>query len=56
MTHYIVRWEIDLECDTPEEAAQEAAEIMRDLNSTATVFEVFNYPSMKKVATIDAEK
>lgn len=39
-THYEVKWEIDIDADSPEEAAQKALEIQRDPNSIATHFEV----------------
>jgi hypothetical protein len=42
MSHYLVRWEIDVYADTPEQAAQEALAIQRDAESTATVFEVLD--------------
>jgi hypothetical protein len=38
--HYIVTWVIDIEAETPEEAAEKALEIQRDPESTATVFDV----------------
>lgn len=40
MTNYLVRWEIDIEADSPVEAAREALRIQRDVGSEATVFEV----------------
>ena len=36
---YQVRWEIDIEADTPQEAAEEALHIQRDADSIATVFD-----------------
>lgn len=41
MPNYLVRWEIDIEADTPREAAVKALEIQRDTESIATVFHVF---------------
>lgn len=38
--NYRVRWEIDVEADSPELAAWEALHIQRDPNSIATVFTV----------------
>jgi hypothetical protein len=35
-----VKWEIDIDAATPQEAAQKALEIQRDPDSIATVFEV----------------
>jgi hypothetical protein len=37
---YMVRWSIDIEAGSPEEAAQKAREIQLDPRSHATVFEV----------------
>jgi len=43
MKTYTVRWEIDVDADSPEAAARQALEIQRDPESIATVFEVFGY-------------
>ncbi len=40
MTKYSVKWEIDLEADSPEMAAIEALRIQRDHGSIATFFQV----------------
>ena len=40
MTRYLVSWEIDIDADTPEDAAKQALEIHRDPESTAEVFKV----------------
>jgi ribosomal protein L3 len=40
MRDYIVKWEIELTASSPEEAAELAFEIQRDVFSTATVFDV----------------
>lgn len=40
MPNYIVKWEIDIEADTPREAAQMARKIQLRPDSTATVFDV----------------
>ena len=37
---YLVTWEIDVECESPEEAALEAWKLMRHPDSTANVFTV----------------
>jgi hypothetical protein len=42
MNNYRVIWEIDIEADSPEEAAYRALVIHRDPHSTATVFDVFD--------------
>lgn len=39
---YFIRWEIDIDADTPEAAAREALRIQRDPDSIATVFDVFD--------------
>jgi hypothetical protein len=43
MTTYVVEWYIDIEADSPEDAARQALAIQRDPNSTATVFSVFDH-------------
>lgn len=40
MPEYLVIWEIDIEADTPRDAALEALEIQRNIGSEATVFKV----------------
>ena len=40
MTAYLVKWEIDIDAESSEEAAQEALRIQRDPRSVATVFQV----------------
>jgi hypothetical protein len=40
MTQYRVMWEIDIEADTPEEAAREAQITHRDAFSEANCFDV----------------
>jgi hypothetical protein len=37
---YKVKWEIDLEANSPKEAAQQALDMLQDKGSTATVFKV----------------
>lgn len=41
MTHYQVRWEIDIEAESPESAALQAREIQLDPGSIATIFDIF---------------
>ncbi len=45
MTMHRVIWEIDLDADSPREAAEKALEIQRDVNSTATHFTVITMQS-----------
>lgn len=40
MNRYVVTWTIDIEADTPVEAARAALEIQRDPESTAMVFSI----------------
>lgn len=40
MPEYHVKWEIDLNAASPKEAALEALNVQRDLNSIAAVFTV----------------
>jgi len=42
MTSYRVSWEIDVEADSPREAAEKALEIQKRPDSTATVFRVLS--------------
>lgn len=45
MTDYTVKWEINIEADSPEEAAMMALEIQRDPESQATFFDAeVQYP------------
>jgi hypothetical protein len=40
MPEYLVRWEIDIEADSPQQAAAQALAIQRDRHAIATVFDV----------------
>jgi hypothetical protein len=42
MREYLVEWRIDIEADSPEEAAAQALVCQRDTESTAVVFDVFD--------------
>lgn len=44
MPDYTVKWEIDLEADTPREAAERALEYILDVQGMVRVFEVTHYP------------
>lgn len=54
MASYRVVWEIDVDADTPEDAALLAAEIMADPGSCGPVFEV-RAESESEGVTIDTE-
>ena len=54
MTPFLVKWEIEIEAETPQEAAQKALEIQRDPESIANVFQV-THPSGWG-CTIDLDK
>ena len=47
MPKYSVRWEIDVEADTPEAAARQALTIHRDPHSIATVFDVVELVALR---------
>ena len=47
MSDYRIVWEIDIEADSPEEAAREALLIQRDQGSDATCFTVTDKESEK---------
>ena len=45
MKSYEVIWKIDIDADTPADAARQALEIQRDPNSLATQFDVIDQTS-----------
>ena len=55
MTWYLVRWEIDLLADSPEEAARQAREVQLDTGSTATCFDIVD-TGERKSFFIDLEQ
>ena len=55
MPEFVVRWEINIDAKTPEEAAREALTIMLDPESTATVFDVYR-PSLGQITMVDLAK
>lgn len=55
MTEYRVKWEIDIDADSSEEAAKEALKIQRDSNSWVTVFEVISKNDIYKIDLLDDE-
>lgn len=51
---YRVMWEIDIDADTPQEAAEQALAIQRNPESIATVFSVAEWNAMNgEFVTID---
>jgi hypothetical protein len=52
--NYLVKWEINIEANTPEEAAVKARAIQLDSQSFATVFEVWNEDRLHKT-TVDLD-
>lgn len=52
MTKYHVVWKIDVEADSPREAAQQAFEIQRDPDSTPLVFDVYDFEN-KRIEQVD---
>jgi hypothetical protein len=55
MTSYFVEWSIDIDADSPREAAEKALEIQRDPSSSATVFSVIKYDSDGSKSLIDLD-
>lgn len=55
MKTYLVTWKIDMEADSPEEAAVKALIVQRDNDpaNTATVFDVSEWGSPEKVHRVD---
>ena len=53
MAEYLVTWKIDVEADSPQEAAQMAREIQQDPESTATVFLVAPKDAPRHAQQID---
>lgn len=52
MRQYRVIWEIDIDADSPREAAEKAREIQRDAGSVATVFTVRKGKRRKGAAVV----
>jgi len=52
---YKVVWTIDIEANSPQEAAKEALLIQRDKGSEATAFEVCNPNTGKLIESVDLE-
>jgi hypothetical protein len=50
---YLVTWEIDIDADTPEEAARKALAIQRNPDSIATIFDVVRYDSNDMFTRVD---
>ena len=42
MTSYSVNWQVEIDAESPVEAARQALKIHRDQNSTATVFDIYD--------------
>lgn len=56
MNSYRVCWTIDLEADSPHEAAEKALDIQRNHLSSATVFEVFGPDAPLEGIEIDLDR
>lgn len=50
---YLVTWEIEVDADSPRDAAQRALDMQRDPDSTATVFGVVEFDTDGDTTTID---
>jgi len=55
MPNYYITWDIQIEADSPEDAAREALEIQRNPESIATVFTVVDEET-NAAAVIDADE
>lgn len=55
MTEYIVTWQMDIEAESPLEAAKEALRIHRDPASIATIFTVQEKDRSDGPITIDVD-
>ena len=55
MASFLVTWEIDIETDTPRNAALEALHIQRRPGSTATVFRVIDEQGETHQIDLDAD-
>jgi hypothetical protein len=55
MTTYRVMWKIDIDAETPREAAERAHKIMLNPESTATVFEVEEEQDIHIIDVLDEE-
>jgi len=53
MAHYHVEWSMDLNADSPEDAARQAFSIMQDPETNATVFDVTEFDSTCEAIRID---
>lgn len=56
MTMYHIQWEIDLDANSPREAAERAMRLLRLPFTTATVFDVIEHDSDGESVRIDLEE
>jgi hypothetical protein len=54
-TRHIVTWKIDVYADNPTDAAKQAWESMRSINSTANYFEVFDQDGVQTNVDLSEE-
>lgn len=55
MKTYMVAWDIDIDADSPEEAARKAREIQLDPHSLATVFTVIDEAGVVRIDLMELE-
>jgi hypothetical protein len=55
MEHYLVTWDIDIDADSPKEAAEKALVIQRDPESVATVFRIEDDDRNSHTVDLDEE-
>ena len=53
MKGYTLYWKIEIDADSPREAARRARDIQLDPNNTATVFEVFEHDGDGEPINVD---
>lgn len=56
MNHYCVTWNIDIEAETPRDAAKQALKIQRDPESIATVFKVKDQFGQETLVDLEPEE
>lgn len=56
MPEYKVRWEIDVEADSPRQAAILARKIQLDPTNLATVYDVYNEDTLRKTGEAVGEE
>lgn len=56
MKPYLVKWEIDIDADSPREAAEKAFEIQQRPGSTANAFVVYDKEGRRTLVDLEEEE